>query len=196
MTRFLIVFALLSTPVAAVAQTVSLAGTARTNSVAPVDRPRLSAEAHARIDERIMAAAEQGLPTEPMRRLADQGEARFASESRITRALTMLQADMVSARRILIAAGRKPTDSEVGSGGEAIAYGVSERELANIVRAAPKKRSLEMALSTLVALAARGDGLTGAVATIQSQLAAGASDREIRASAGLTPDLADGTPGR
>lgn len=171
------------TPAALAAQSVSLAGTARSTSLAPQPL-RLSAAAWSRIDARIAAAADRGVPAAPLRRLAADGEARLASESRIHSALESAESDLRSAQLIFARRSRWASEAEIIAAADALGYGVSERQLAAVVGAAPAGRNLEVALNTVAAMVARGDGPSRAAAAVEAQLASGTTDLEIAAATG------------
>lgn len=192
MKRTLIALALIASPAAVDAQSVALAGSGRASASVPAERPRLSPAARARIEERITAAAARGIPAEPMRRLAAEGEAKFASETRINLALARLEANLQTARSAFVNVGRTPSDGEMIAGAEAISQGVSEAQLRGVIKSAPAKRPLEVALTTLSVLTVSGEGVAKAVAIVESQLAARASDADIASSAGIVVDDAAG----
>lgn len=183
MKTLLLTLVLISAPAALGAQSVSLAGSARSNSLAPQPL-RLSAAAWSRIDARIAAAADRGIPAAPLRKLASAGEARLASESRIHSALESAEADLRTAQRIFARHSRWASEAEIVAAADALGYGMSERQVAAIVRGAPADRGLEVPLTTAAAMVARGESPTRAAAVIEAQLASGATDADIAAAAG------------
>lgn len=184
MLKSLIVLALFVTPAVAAGQSVNLAGATRSASTSAPERPRLSPQAQARIDARISAAVHRGVPAAPLRRRAAEGQAKLASERLILSALERLEANLQVSKRAFAALGRTPSDAEVAAGGEALAQGASEAQLARIIGSAPDDRSVEVALTTLAVLASRGEAVPEAVLVIESQLAANDSDRSIAALVG------------
>lgn len=181
MRKTLITLALVVTPAVAGAQAANANAAAHAHANAKADTPGLAAEAHARIEARIAAAAERGVPAEPMRKRAAEGEAKQVGEAKIMRALARVEANMQASRRALVQAGRTPSDAEIAAGGDAVAEGATEAHIAGIARKAPSERSLVVALTTLASLTARGDGVANAVSRIEAQLARRASDAEISA---------------
>jgi hypothetical protein len=182
MKRTLIVaLACFALPDAALAQSVSLAGNSRPTAYAPMARPRLSAEARARIDAAIAAAAARGTPVAPLRSLAAEGEARLASESRITAAIGRLEETLQESKRAFTNQGRKPSEVEVAAGAEVLSQGATPTQLESVIRRAAPGRSLEVALTTLSTMVARGEPVAGAVAEVEAQLAVGGSDAAIAA---------------
>ncbi|MBA3890568.1 MAG: hypothetical protein H0X64_08550 [Gemmatimonadaceae bacterium] len=183
MQKILLALILISSPAALAAQSVSLAGAVRSNALAP-EQPRLSAAAWARIDARIASAAERGVPAAPMRSRAADGEARLASESRIHSILESTETDLRTAQRTFARQSRWASEAEIISAADALGYGASEAQVASVVRRAPADRPLVVALTTLAAMVGRGDSPERATGVVEGQLAAGASDASIAASAG------------
>lgn len=192
MQKTLIAIALVVTPAVAAAQSAGTSANvnASANASAAVETPALSAESQARIDARIAAAAERGVPEAPLRKRAAEGQAKGASESSIIAAVALLDANMQTAKRVFVEAGRKPSDAEVAAGGEALAQGATAAHLGAIMKSAPRDRSLEVALTALTSLTANGQGVAEAAAHIQSQLEARATDETIASHAGLGADAA------
>lgn len=172
--------------VPAVAAAQSAAVSAHAHGAAKVETPRLSADARARMNAQIHAAAARGTPEKPMRRRAAEGEAKGASEAQIAAALTRLEANLQTSARAFARAGRRPTSAEIEAGGEAAAQGASEVELAGLISRAPGERSLEVGLRTLASLAVAGEGVAKAIARIEAQLAAKASDESIASLSGAS----------
>lgn len=192
MKKTLIAIALVATPAVAAAQAAGTSANANANASAnaTVETPALSAEAQARIDGRIAAAAQRGIPEAPLRKRADEGQAKGASESSIVAAIALLDANIQTAQRAFVEAGRKPSEAELAAGGEAIAAGATAAHLGAIMKSAPRERPLEVALTALTSLTANGQGVAEAAAHIQSQLEARATDETIAAHAGLGADAA------
>lgn len=184
MQKILLALVLISFPAALAAQSVSLAGSVRSKGPSP-EQPRLSAAAWSRIDARIAAAADRGIPAAPMRKRAAEGEVRLASESRIHYALEIIEGDLRAAQRIFARQSRWASEAEVVAAADALAHGASEAQVTGVVRRAPADRSLEVALNTLAALLARGEGSERAAGLVEEQLAAGASDVSIGTAAGV-----------
>lgn len=194
MKKALIAVALVLTPTVAAAQSVTLAGSsaARPNSLAPSERPRLSYDAQARIEARVLDAAGRGIPAEPMRRLATEAQEKFVSESRIMASLSRLEANLQTAKRVFVHVGRPATDAEIIAGGDAIAMGTTEAQLGSLITKAPAGRSVAVAIATLNALVDRGEQVANAVAAIETQLAARATDASIASMAGMSSSAQSG----
>ena len=194
MKKALIAVALVLTPTVGAAQSVTLAGSsaARPNSLAPSERPRLSYDAQARIESRILDAAGRGVPAEPMRRLAAEAQEKFVSESRIMASLSRLEANLQTAKRVFVHVGRPATDAEIIAGGDAVALGMTESQLGSIITKAPAGRSVAVAIATLNALVDRGEQVANAVTAIETQLASGATDASIAALAGMSSSAQGG----
>lgn len=183
MYKVLLTLLLISSPAALAAQSVSLAGSARSNSLAPAPL-RLSAAAWSRIDARIAAAVDRGIPAAPLRKRAAEGEARLASESRIHSALESTEADLRTAQRIFARASRWASEAEIIAAADALGYGLSEAQVTAIVHGAPAGRGLVVPLNTAAAMVARGESPTRAAAVVEAQLAGGATDADIASAAG------------
>ena len=181
----LMVFSLMLLPALADAQSVTLAGGARTNSLAASGRPRMAVEARSRIEAQILRAEARGLPGAPLYRLFADGEARFASESRISGAIELAESHLMATKEAFAQFGRRASDDEMIAGAEAMSQGASEAHIAALVRSAPRERSLVVALNTLAGLASRGESVTEGVMAIEQRLAAGAPDANIKAVGGV-----------
>jgi hypothetical protein len=143
---------------------------------------RLSADAQARVDANLRAARARKLPEEPIRQRVAEGQAKGASDAQIAAASGRTLVDMQSAFEAMVKGGHaSPSDAEVARGASLIARGYSTVQLEGVARNAGSDRSLTTAFDALTSLQARGVSNANAVAQVQSQLAAHASDAQLGA---------------
>lgn len=142
----------------------------------------LSADAQAKVDANIRAAHERKLPEEPIRQRVAEGQAKGASDAQIAAASGRTLVDMQSAFEAMVHGGHtSPSDAEVSRGASLIARGYSTVQLEGVARNAGSDRSLTTAFDVLTSLQARGVSNANALAQVESQLAAHASDAQIGA---------------
>ena len=143
---------------------------------------RLSGDAQARVDANIRAARERKLPEEPIRQRVAEGQAKGASDAQIATASARTLVDMQSAFEAMVRGGHtNPSDAEVSRGASLIARGYSTVQLQGVAHHAGSDRSLTTAFDVLTSLQARGASNANAVAQVESQLAAHASDAQLGA---------------
>lgn len=164
-------------PAIAAAQSVSV----QVEAGASAPAPKMSVQAEARIDSLIARAEARGLPAEPLRQRAAEGQAKGASEAHILSALARMEANMQTTQRVFARLGRTATDGEIAAGAEVVAQGTTEEQLEQVVKHADKQRGLEVALTTLASLTANGEGVANAIARVEAKLAERASDHAIAA---------------
>lgn len=178
-------------PAALVAQqsgagaTTATQATARAGASVHATKPtlpaRVSAQGRARIEAVFARAQERRVPTAPIERRIQEGEAKGASEAALVVAAQRTEARLEASQRAFVQAGRQPSDVETEAGADAMAHGVTSAQLQALATSAPGDRSLVVALETLTELRARGVASAQAVAQLQANLAARASDAAISA---------------
>lgn len=142
---------------------------------------RLSADAQSKVDANIRVARERKLPEEPIRQRAAEGEAKGASDAQIVAASSRTLVELQSSFDAMVRGGHaSPSDAETSRGASLLARGYTSVQLEGIARKAPSDRSLVTAFDVLTSLQARGASTATAVAQLESQLAARASDAQLR----------------
>jgi hypothetical protein len=188
-------------PAALIAQTGAQASSktdvSATSSAQAGTNRHLSAEAQATVDANIRVARERKLPDEPIRQRVAEGQAKGASDAQIAAASGQTLLNLQHSSDAMVRAGRaNPTSGEVARAAQLIARGYTSAQLEAVVRKAPSDRSLVVAFETLTSLNAQGISTGNAVAQVESNLAAHASDAQLRglaasanAAGGLTGGL-------
>ncbi len=158
---------------------------------------RLSADAQSKVDANLRIARERKLPEEPIRQRVAEGQAKGASDAQVAAASGRTLLDLQGSFDAMVRGGHTtPSAAEISRGASLIARGYTAVHLEGVARNAGSDRSLTVAFDVLTSLQARGVSNTNAVAQVESQLAAHASDAQIgalatnaSASAGLTGAL-------
>ena len=147
----------------------------------------LGADAQATVDANLRAARQRKLPEEPIRQRVAEGQAKGASDAQIAVASGRTLVDMQSAFEAMVRGGHTaPNDAEVARGASLIARGYSTVQLEGVARNAGSDRSLTTAFDVLTSLQARGVSNANAVAEVQSQLAAHATDAQLATTGSAT----------
>jgi hypothetical protein len=134
----------------------------------------------------IRATAEAGLPEAPVRRTVAEGEAKGAAEAEVVRAALRTQGRLMLAREALESdEDRQPSQREIALGAEVLARGGSRADLERIADAAPRGRSLEASLQTMLSVAGSNHATSELASRIAAQLSAGASDQSVGTLVGL-----------
>ncbi|CAN5372809.1 hypothetical protein BH09GEM1_BH09GEM1_30370 [soil metagenome] len=155
---------------------------------------RLGPDAQSKVDANLRVARERRLPEEPIRQRVAEGQAKGASDAQIAAASGRTLVDLQGSFDAMVRGGHtKPSDAEVSRGASLIARGYSAIQLEGVARNAGSERSLVTAFDVLTSLSANGMSSTNAVAKVESQLAAHASDAQlvaVAANAAATGGLA------
>ena len=142
----------------------------------------LSADAQAKVDANLRAARERKLPEEPIRQHVAEGQAKGASDAQIATASSRTLVDMQSSFEAMVRGGHsRPSDAEISRGASLMARGYTSAQLEGVARKGGSDRSLTTAFDVLTSLHARGVSNANAVAQVESQLAAHATDAQLGA---------------
>ena len=154
--------------------------TSSSTSLSGTREHQLSADAQSRIDADLHVARERKLPEEPIRQRVAEGQAKGAGDAQIVAASGRTLVDLQSAFDAMVRGGhRSPGDAEVSRGASLLARGYTSVQIEGVARKAPSDRSLVVAFDALTSLQARGVATTNAVAQIEGQLAARATDAQL-----------------
>ena len=154
--------------------------TSSSTSISDTREHQLSADAQSRIDADLHVARERKLPEEPIRQRVAEGQAKGAGDAQIVAASGRTLVDLQSSFDAMVRGGhRSPGDAEVSRGASLLARGYTSVQIEGVARKAPSDRSLVVAFDALTSLQARGVATTNAVAQIEGQLAARATDAQL-----------------
>ena len=141
---------------------------------------RLGADAQGKVDANLRVARERKLPEEPIRHRVAEGEAKGASDAQIVAASGRTLVDLQSSFDAMGRGGHPaPSDAEVTRGASLLARGYTSAQIQDLAHSAPSDRSLVVAFDAVTALGAHGVPSGRAVAQVESQLAARASDAQL-----------------
>ena len=144
------------------------------------ERPRLSADAQAKVDANVKAARARHLPEQPIRDRVAEGEAKGASDAQIVAASGRTLVTLETSFDAMVRAGRtQPSDAEVTRGSQLVARGFTSAQIEAVARRAPSDRSLVVAFETLTSLQAKGTSTSDASARVEQMLAARVSDARM-----------------
>ena len=139
-----------------------------------------SADGQARLNAMYAEAREHHVPREPMARRVEEGRAKGASERAIIAGAAHVKANLEASQEAMVAAGHThPTDEECERGASAMERGITKAQLTAVAKSAKGDRSLVVAFDVLGRLAARGVPAGQAVAQVQGNLGAGATDATL-----------------
>ena len=202
MKKITLAASLLITPAIAQAQT-SVQAQSKTNvstsaSVTPASANgahRLGVDAQSKVDANIRVARERRLPDEPIRERVAEGQAKGASDAQVVAASGRTLVDLQSSFDAMGRGGHSsPSDAEITRGAALMARGYTSVQIEGVARRAPSDRSLVVAFDVLTSLQARGVATGRAVAQMEGQLAARASDAQLLA-LGVNGDATAGASG-
>lgn len=141
---------------------------------------RLGVDAQTKLDAMLRVASDRNLPEDPIRQRVAEGQAKGATDAQIVAASGRTLLDMETAVDAMARGGRaQPSDAEVARGGSLIARGYTSAQIEGVTRKASSGRSLNAAFDVLASLKAHGVGNSSAVAQVESQLAANATDAQL-----------------
>ncbi len=136
-----------------------------------------SAEGKAKMSAMFRAAHDENIPDQSMKNRVAEGQAKGASEAQIIESTAMLKARLESSQQAMIRAGHHhPSDTAVDRGAQAEEQGATSAQIETVARHASSDHSLTVALDVLTKLVARGVPTERAVAAVQGNLDAHASD--------------------
>jgi hypothetical protein len=139
-----------------------------------------SAESKTKIEAAFSAAHAKNLPDQLLRDRLTEEQAKNTGEADVVATIQKLETQLEASNDALVQAGRQaPSADEVSAAAAAIDHGVTAAQISALAKQAPADRSLAVAFTTLNKLAARGDPIDQALASVQAKLEAKATDDAI-----------------
>ena len=139
-----------------------------------------SAESKTKIEAAFSAAHAKNLPDQLLRDRLTEEQTKNTSEADVVATIQKLETQLEASNDALVQAGRQtPSADEVSAAAAAIDHGVTAAQISGLAKQAPADRSLAVAFTTLNKLAARGDPIDQALASVQAKLEAKATDDAI-----------------
>ncbi len=148
---------------------------------------RLPSDLAAQIQALVDSTAAAGLPTEPLIDLALEGAAKRASRELIIKAVSRMRRNLIESRQRL---GESASDSELVTAAHALRQGLPAEQLSYLREARPEA-SLQVPLTTMLELVARGVS-TAVAQELIGQLAGAGSDDDFRAFLSQVDEAIDG----
>jgi len=134
----------------------------------------------AQVDAIAADATAQGLPAGPLVDKAIEGWAKHVPEPRIVTALNQFQVRLRAAQQALIRTGHgDPAGLVIAGAAEAMAQGIGETQLGNIVDAAQTPAAAGHGLRVAAALVAQGIGADDASAIVVQWMHRGSTDAQL-----------------
>ena len=144
-----------------------------------------SAESHTKIETAFSAAHTKNLPDQILRDRLTEAQASNAAEADVVASIQKLESQLEETQQALVQAGRQtPTNDEVTAAATAMGHGLTAAQISALAKEAPGDRSLVVSFNTLNKLAARGQPIDQALASVQAKLEAKATDDAIATLAG------------
>lgn len=145
-----------------------------------------SAESRTKIEAAFSAAHTKSLPDQILRERLTEAQAANAAEADVVTSIEKLESQLEETQQALVQSGRQnPTADEITAAATAMGRGLTSTQISALAKQAPADRSLVVAFTTLNKLAARGQPIDQALASVQAKLEAKATDDAI---ATLTAD--------
>lgn len=159
----------------------SVSGSANASATGEFRAPEtFSASGAAKLNAMYADAEAHHVPRQPMANRVAEGRAKGATEVAIIASAGRVKANLEATHDAMVAAGRDhPSDEECERGASAMERGVTKAQIEAIARSTHGDRSLVVAFDVLARLAARGVPVGQAVAQVQSNVNAGASDASL-----------------
>lgn len=174
-------------PKVAISQTPGADPSARLQALLPAD-------VAARVLERIAAARAQGLPARAVEHRALELTAKGVPPARVELGVNTFANALAQGHTALAQGGvTQPSDAETEAAATALGEGIDGAAVSALARSAPSGRSLAVPLYVLAGLVDRGLPADQALARVQAELAARASDAQLAAA--TQPAGKPATPG-
>lgn len=127
----------------------------------------------------VVAAQEAGLPTGSLELLARQGVVKGMRPEVVVSALAAEARRLADARAALSVFRPEPAESDLRAAADALHRGVSTEAIVRLAEAAPRDRSLEVAIFVLAGLVDRGLPADAALAAVVARMRDGVDDPEL-----------------
>lgn len=139
----------------------------------------------------VEAAQQRGTPVEPLIAKARQGAVFRADRKAIRQAMERLEKNLHRSRELL---GVRTTEDEVEAGADALAKGVPENAIADLVKVA-RRRPITVDLGVLTELVVKGVPVKTAAAQVRELMARGATATQLtELNAAVQQDVEMGVP--
>lgn len=144
-----------------------------------------SAESRTKIEAAFSAAHSKNLPDQILRERLTEAQAANAAEADVVTSIQKLETELEGTHDALAQSGRQnPSAEEITAATTAMEHGLTSEQIGALAKNAPADRSLAVSFNTLNKLAARGQPIDQALASVQAKLAAKATDDAIATLAG------------
>lgn len=144
-----------------------------------------SAQARTTIEAAFASAHTKNLPDQILRARLTEAQASNAAEADVVTSIQKLETQLEETQQALVQSGRQnPTADEITAAATAMGRGVTAEQISALAKQAPADRSLVVSFNTLNKLAARGQPIDQALASVQAKLEAKATDDAIATLAG------------
>lgn len=154
-----------------------------------------SAESRTKIETAFSTAHTKNLPDQILRDRLTEAQATNAAEADVVASIEKLESQLDETQQALVQAGRQnPTGDEITAAATAMGRGLTAAQISALAKGAPADRSLVVSFNTLNKLAARGQPIDQALASVQAKLEAKATDDAIATLAGDAASPAAATP--
>jgi hypothetical protein len=161
-------------------------GTSNGEVQGKIDLPSTySASARTTIEAAFTAAHTKNLPDQILRARLAEAQAANAAEADVVTSIQKLETQLEETQQALVQSGRQnPTADEITAAATAMGRGLTAAQISALAKEAPADRSLAVSFNTLNKLAARGQPIDQALASVQAKLEAKATDDAIATLAG------------
>jgi hypothetical protein len=156
-----------------------------------------SANSRTTIEAAFTAAHTKNLPDQILRARLAEAQAANAAEADVVTSIQKLETQLEETQQALVQSGRQsPSADEITAAATAMGRGVTAAQIAALAKEAPADRLLAVSFNTLNKLAARGQPIDQALASVQAKLQAKATDDAIATLAGdaVTPSATPAAP--
>lgn len=139
-----------------------------------------SAESRTKIETAFSAAHTKNLPDQVLRDRLAEAQAANAAEADVVTSIQKLESQLEETQQALVQSGRQnPAADEITAAASAMAHGLTGAQISALAKQAPADRSLAVAFNTVNKLAARGQPIDQALASVQAKLESKATDDAI-----------------
>lgn len=144
-----------------------------------------SAESRTKIEAAFSAAHTKNLPDQILRDRLTEAQAANAAEADVVTSIQKIESQLEATQQALVQSGRQsPSADEITAAAIAMGHGLTAEQISTLAKDAPADRSLAVSFNTLNKLAARGQPIDQALASVQAKLEAKATDDAIATLAG------------
>ena len=155
-----------------------------------------SADSRTKIEAAFSAAHTKNLPDQILRDRLTEAQAANSAEADVVTSIQKLESQLEATQQALVQSGRQsPSADEITAAATAMGHGLTAEQVSALAKDAPADRSLAVSFNTLNKLAARGQPIDQALASVQAKLEAKETDDAIATLAGdASPAAAPAAP--